>query len=147
MRGLLLVLILLLGLVACGPAAASAPAPLTAEAVAASLGTSGLPVVDVRVLTAESDDNHLLGRPGQYTGKILWRDSRTEPGIRNDATIELFPDQASLERRKAYLEPFVVLPITAQYMEVNAGRRLLMRLPHDLTPDQVVAYRDWFARL
>jgi hypothetical protein len=71
-------------LVACGAPGAPAAPPITPDAVAASLRASGLPVSGVVVHTPETDPNHLLGRPGQYTGKIDFHDER---GPRDEGTM------------------------------------------------------------
>src|SRR5687768_6551864 len=94
---------LLAGLALVGCGRAPARPPLTGETVAASLRGSGLPVTGVRVLTADTDPNKLLGRPGEYTAKVSWQDGRA-PGEANDATIEVFATADDLKRRKAYTE-------------------------------------------
>lgn len=143
MRWLVAVLALLV--VACGPPPAPTAAPLTAEGVAAALGASGLPVSDVRVLTAETDPNKLLGRPGQYVGKINWRDGRAGEDA---CKLEVFADRASMQRWVDYTGGLAkASPLLVEYVEPHPSKPAVMRLPKELTPDQVAAYRAWFARL
>jgi hypothetical protein len=131
-------------LLGCGGAAR---APLTAEAVVASLRGSGLPVTEVREFTAESDPNKLLGRPGQYTLKVSWQDTRAA-GEGQDATVEVFATAEALAQRKAYTKAIADTGgFFAQYIETNDGRLALLRLPHQLTPEQAKPYRDWLAAL
>src|SRR6266542_488796 len=137
-RPLLVMVLLLTGCVAVRPALSSA-------AVAASLSASRLPVSDVRVFTAADDPNKLLGRPNQYIGKVSWKDLR-EPD--DDATIEVFPDTATLKARTTYTETISKSAgMFAQYIVPNEQRLALMRLPHRLTPDDAEAYKAWFAAL
>jgi hypothetical protein len=148
LRGLLLGVVLAgLALVGCGSGGPAPKPPLTGDGAAAALRGSGLPVTDVRVFTAETDPNKLLGRPGEYTHKVSWQDTRT-PGEGNDATIEVFATADDLKRRKAYTEAIARTGgLFAQYVEANEARLALLRLPHDLTPDQAKGYRDWLAAL
>jgi hypothetical protein len=102
---------------------------------------------DLIVYTAETDTNSLLGRPGQYTGKVSWTDPRA-PQQRLNATIELFADDATLQARFAYLDPILKSsPLFLQYMYRNDGRRLLLRVPKELTPAQAQSYADWLRKL
>jgi hypothetical protein len=128
-------------------APAPAAAPLTPDRFVAQLQTSGMPVTATVVHTPESDPNKLLGRPGQYTGKINWTDTRTGAAAQGDATIELFADRQTLDARKAYVEPFTKTSLFAQYLYAHPTRLALMRLPHELTPEQAKQYEDWFNKL
>lgn len=121
----------------------AAPPPLDVE-VAGSLQAS-LPVEQVRIFDAQTDPNRLLGRPGQYVGKVSWRDTRAPD---SDATIELFADEPSLLARQRYVEAIVSSGgIFGQYVYANGPRLALLRLPFALTPDQAAEYAAWLATI
>ena len=136
---------------------------LTGDTLAAALKASGMPITEIVIYTPESDPNKLLGRPGQYVAKVNWRDQRTEPTpfptvsgfafpttepTPPDATIEVFPDDATLRTRQEYTEAISKSsPLLLQYIYANTARRALMRLPKDFTPDQAQAYQAWLATL
>ena len=121
--------------------------PLTDKDIASALAVLTPTVTDVIVFTAETDTNKLLGRPGQYIGKVNWTDPRA-PQQKQNATIELFADDATLQARFAYLDPILKSsPLFLQYMYRNDARRLLLRLPKELTPAQAQVYADWLATL
>jgi hypothetical protein len=96
------------------------------------------------VLSAETDPERLLGRPGQYSDKLSWRDTRAG----DDATLELFPNLASLQARKLLMESRNTRDGTAlQYIFDRPGRLALLRISRALTAEQARAYEDWFAQL
>jgi len=121
------------------------PAPeLDGDVVAAALLASGLPIVDVRVFTAETDPEKALGRPNQYNHKVSWRDTRAD----GDASIEVFPTLASLEARKRLADARNSREGNlSEYLYARTGRRALMRLPRALAPEHAREYEDWFERL
>lgn len=128
------------------PTVAATRAPLLGDAVAAAVRASGIPVTDLVVFTAETDPNKLLGRPGQYIAKVSWKDPRVSTA--DLATIEVFPDAASLQARFAYIDGiFKSSPMLLQWMYRNEARLALLRLPKELTPDQAKQYEDWFKTL
>lgn len=142
------VMIFVLGLFLVGCGSPAAPT-LTGDQVATSLRGSGLPTTGVQVFTAETDPNKLLGRPDQYTAKVSWFDSRVEPqdGL-TSATVEVFSDAASLDARFKYTDAIQKSTSAfAQYIYRNDGRRVLLRLPHDLTAAQAAEYQRWLATL
>lgn len=143
MRVLLVALLLLAGCTSAMPTAK----PLTAETLNASLTASGLPVANVTTFTAETDVNHLLGRPNQYVAKVNWDDTRLDTQ-QNDLTVEVFTSVADLQARQKYIDALGKgSPLFAQYIVPNEPRLALMRLPHQLTPEQAEAYKAWFAAL
>ena len=119
-------------------AATAAPAALTVTDALKAFEAAGLAVSNVEEMTAESDTNSLLGRPGQYTGKVNWVDERhAEVGAGN--TVEAFATEADLQRRKEYIEQVTAgTPFLLQY--IVAHRNLLLRLDKALTPDEAAAY-------
>ena len=130
-------------------AAMPTPAPITAQAVLDAFKSAGLPLQDVDVYTAENDPNSLLGRPGQYTGKANWNDSRHPPekieGFDDEDeggnnTVEVFPDEAGMAKRRAYVESVTGnAPMFLQY--VYGHRNALVRLDKKITPDQAAEYQ------
>jgi hypothetical protein len=145
MRRVLPVLLLLVALVAApGANAQEAPAP-DAASVAATLTEMGPPVGDVRLFDAETDPNRLLGRPGQYIGKVSWRDERAPD---SNATLEFFADEPALRARERYTEAISRAggPFT-QYIYANPSRLALLRLPFALTPEQAAEYDAWLQAL
>src|SRR6266480_581810 len=68
------------------PTATSTPSPTptpvpqaahtgqSADQILQGLKAKGLPIGAVTTYTAASDPNHLLGRPGQYTDKVSFKD-------------------------------------------------------------------------
>ena len=124
-----------------------APTPMSGEAFAASLGKSGIATTDVIVYTADNDQNKLLGRPGQYVGKVNWTDMRA-PAQKQQATVEIFADDASMQARFTYLDGILKSsPLLLQYMYRNDARRLIVRVPKELTPAQAGEYEAWLKTL
>jgi hypothetical protein len=123
----------------------------TPDDAAYSLGGSGLPVEALVIYTPETDPNHLLGRPGQYTGKISWHDVRAGDMDTTDleSTVEFYPTLASLQSRATYLQKLsdASATIFGQYLLEDDSRLLLMHLPFALTPDQVAEYQTWLGTL
>src|SRR5215216_4085018 len=120
--------------------ATSGPTP-DGESVAAALRASTLPVVDVLVLTPESDPDKLLGRPNQYTDRVSWQDARAS----GDASLEIFSNLASLQARKLLLESRNVQDGRPhEYIYDRPERRMLLRIPRTLTPEQAREYETWF---
>ena len=75
---------------------------MTAQQAVAALGESIPELKLVQVYTAANDPNHLLGRPGGYTSKAAFSDSRVSPadveGLDKDAierggSVEVFKTQ------------------------------------------------------
>lgn len=113
---------------------------LDAPAAVRRLATGGV-AGDAQASTAESDPNHLLGRPGQYTQRVTF----TIPGVKgdNDPTscqrggcVEAWPDQASAQRRADYITAIAKgLPAAVEYDTVRSDG-LLLRVAGAATPDQ-----------
>jgi CheY-like chemotaxis protein len=140
-------LLLLVPLVVACQAMPVATPPMDGQALANHLRSSPLPITQVEVFTAESDTNQLLGRPTQYIAKVSWRDSRLTDTI-SRPTIEGFANMADLNQRATYTEAISKSGgAFAQYIFRNDRRLLLMRLPHELTPDQAEEYRAWLNKL
>lgn len=115
--------------------------------IAAALAQLAPVPTDAVIYTAETDTNKLLGRPSQYVGKLNWTDPRV-PTQKLGATVEMFTDDASMQARFTYLDRILKSsPLFLQYIYRNDARRLILRVPKELTPDQAKAYEDWFKKL
>ena len=134
-----------------GSAAAAIPSTneivssATELVLVSSLKSSGLPVQNVQALTAANDPEKQLGKPGQYSSKITWRDQRAAS---EDATIELFPDEASMRAR---LQALQAVPKTApQYTPFLIGdpaKKALIRLPKGMPSDGPQGYQRWLSTI
>lgn len=81
------------------------------------------------IYTAESNQNHLPGRPGQYVGKVSWTDARA-PVQNSQAAAEIFADDASMQARFAYFDGILKSsPLLLQHIYRNDVRRLILRVP------------------
>ncbi|WP_030300969.1 hypothetical protein [Streptomyces katrae] len=129
-----------------GGDASSAFAAVSAAVPSAKLGTT---------VTAESDQNHMLGRPNGYTSKITFTDARipaeqTE-GREADAlelggSIEVFPTAAEAKARAEYIQAASkALPALAEYDYLHGGT--LVRVSRLLTPAQAADYEKAATKL
>ena len=139
--------------------APSAPAPatqarviaLTAGQVTRALQARGLPVTGIEVLTAASDPNHLLGRPGEYTSKTEFADSRITgeagQGVAAGGSVEVFAGHAGAVRRARYIQAIVQAdPALGAEYDYVAGA-VLLRVSGQLTPAQARRYKTALAAI
>ena len=86
------------------PARQARHAP-SAEEVVVAFRQAGLPVAGYTVYTAETDEQHLLGRSGQYVSKATFADRRLvgdggeRTGLDTGGAVEVFADAAAATRR------------------------------------------------
>lgn len=123
-----------------------APTAVTATGDAESYGerlvAAGLPITDIVVVTEETDDNQMLGRPGQYTSKIYFIDERHrgegfEPSEQN--SIEVFGSEEDANRRREHVQGVIdEMPMFNQYI-IQSGPAVL-RLDKAITPSEARAY-------
>jgi hypothetical protein len=142
---------------AAAAAAAGTPSatarPPTARQLVLGLRSAGLPVGKMRVYTAATDGNHLLGRPGAYTGKVSFRDTRIHDGgggyaVSSGGSLEIYASSADATRRAAYVSAIFSSSSPAVPTEHDVVRgRVFLRLSHVLTPAQVRAYVAALRRL
>ncbi|MGV4980967.1 hypothetical protein ACVB8X_29570 [Streptomyces sp. NRAIS4] len=100
-------------------------------------------------VTAENDPNRLLGRPGQYTSKVTFTDSRiktsdvegTKQGdVERGGAVEVFAGSSDAQSRAKYIQAVTKsMPALAEYDYVHGT--VLVRVSHDLTPKQAAAYK------
>lgn len=147
-----------LALAACAPASGGTPAPTvtpkvhhagqSAQQIVAGLKAKGLPIGEMFAFTAESDQNHLLGRPHQYVGKVSWRDTRVNESDSHGAdisasdggSVEVFANLADAEARAHYVETIAAGGGIFSEYDYSDGT-VLLRVSKDLTPDQAKAYQ------
>lgn len=147
LAGLFLVFALVLG--GCGSQEKAQPTPklpTNAEEVVKALKESGLPIGDVQVFTAENDPNSLLGRPGQYTSKVNFVDTRiNEPisegiSITNGGSVEVFASMEDAKKRYDYVSN-IAKSGPAIFVEYDyLVGKVLLRISGKLTPQQAAEY-------
>lgn len=137
--------------------AAQTPAATKVDASAAFKALTALvPSVKLTgVVTAANDGNHLLGRPGQYTSKITFSDSRIPSsetaGLKADdvssgGSIEAFDNAADAQARAKYVEAVTKsVPAFAEYDYLHGT--ILIRVSQLLTPDQAATYKTAVAKI
>jgi len=127
-----------------------APVALTARQVAIALKAKGLPVSITDVYTAATDPNHLLGRPGGYTSKIIFADPRARDpqnasgghDVAEGGSIEVYATHAGAVRRASYIEAVTqAAPILGAEYDYVSGR-VLLRVSGILTPAQARQYEE-----
>jgi len=144
-----------LALANCGGAATNTPeAPAKprvtkAEDVTAAFAKAGLKVTDVTVVTDKTDDNQLLGRPGQYTSKVFFYDARHPKSAaegQGENTVEVFGTDADAKARHDYIDQVTKgVPMLLQY-QLRQGRALV-RFDKEALPSEVDEYRKVLAGL
>ena len=125
----------------------------SAQQLVLELRASGLPIGKIKVYTASTDGNHLLGRPGQYTGKVSFRDRRIRDGgagyaVSSGGSLEVFATSGDARRRAAFVSSIFesaspAVPSEHDYVRGN----VFLRLSHVLTPAQTRAYEAALRRL
>lgn len=118
---------------------------LTAARVTRALKARGLPIASVQIFTAADDPNHLLGRPGEYTSKTEFADTRITgeagQGVAAGGSVEVFPDHAGAVRRARYIQALVQAdPALGAEYDYVAGA-VLLRVSGQLTPAQARRYK------
>lgn len=106
-------------------------------------------------VTAENDDNHLLGRPHEYTSAIKFTDTRVNRGDVMGAKkgdvdwgggVEVFTNHADTQARATYIQAVTSkLPMFTEYDYVYDD--CLVRVSHYLTPTQAADYKTAGAKL
>jgi hypothetical protein len=135
-----------LGLASCLTACTSGPPP-TAEQVTNQLATQVHTASLTTVFTAETDPDKLLGRPGGYLSKTEFADSRIKAdpaapdGMNRGGSVEVFADTNGATKRREYLETTRnTMPILGSEYDYQGGP-ILVRVSHELTPDQAAEYK------
>jgi len=122
--------------------------PLTSDEIIAAFKDAGLPIGTVQVYDANNDPNTLLGRPGQYTAKFNFADTRLEQPEDDvlGGSIESFENETDLQNRVDYVKGITEsTPMFAEYQYTNG--LMFLRLDKALTPDQAAEYDKVFQAL
>lgn len=143
-------------LAASTPAAPASTAPedalagKDAEAVVLWLASQGLPVEVTKVYDETTDPNERLGRPGGYTSKAAFGDSRIPKSkyVGADAdssdrggSVEVFTDEAGAVARAAEVQKKLKdFGLGTEWDYVVGG--VLVRVSGNVTPSQAKAYQD-----
>lgn len=131
------------------PAHAATLYSMNAYQIITEFKNAGHPVENIINYSAETDDNHLLGRPNQYTSKVNFADSRLSQYNSSDpngGTIEVFNNYSDALKRKQYLD-IVYNSFPGLRMYIYQYSNVLVRLSFDLTPGQTGVYQDGFRKL
>lgn len=116
------------------------------EEILLALQSAGLPIGEYDVYTAATDPNGLLGRPLQYTGKLVFRDTTLQPlqsqiEMGDGGTIEVFDSAEHAQARYDYvMDVIATTPILAHYLYLEDT--LLLRVSGRLMPDQAAVYGE-----
>ena len=145
-----------------GPAATSGPAAPSGSPTPAAPPKAALTAVQALaqitntiptakqsiVITDENDKNHLLGRPGQYTSRVTFTDSRIKPAdvegldqddVERGGMIEVFANPADAKTRSDYIQAIVKkMPAWLEYDYPHGI--YLVRVSKFLTPAQAAEY-------
>ena len=116
----------------------------TSGGVVRALKAHGLPIGQVTVFDASTDPAHLLGRPGYYTGKAAFQDTRIKGS--HDPTdfgagggVELFADAGAAKKRVDFMRSLGTGG--ASFDDYNYQRgRVYLRISNELTPAQAHRY-------
>lgn len=126
----------------------------SADQIVNGLKGKGLPIGDVFTYTATNDPNNLLGRPGQYTSKDNFKDTRissTDTGaditVSDGGAVEVFANATDAQKRFAYLQSISTSgnAMFAEYEYLDGVA--ILRVSSQLTPDQAKAYQAAFTSL
>jgi len=136
-------------------AATTAPQPAhtgqTAIQIVQALKMKGLHIGEMFSYTPDNDLNHLLGRPGQYTGKAEFKDTRisgTETGaaisVSDGGSVEVFATTGDAQHRFAYLQALSTSgnALFAEYEYLDGVA--ILRVSSQFTPTQAKAYETAF---
>jgi hypothetical protein len=153
MRGVVLAAVLVSVSLMIGTASGATPGSRSAQQLVLELRAAGLPIGKVKVYDRSSDGNHLLGRPGQYTQKVNFRDLRIRDGaggysVASGGSLEVFATNADARRRAAYVSAIFdsasqAIPSERDYVVGN----VFLRLSYRFTPGQAERYRAALRRL
>jgi hypothetical protein len=132
-------------------ASPAAAVTLTAAQATRALKKHGLPVTSIQIFTAADDPNHLLGRPGEYTSKTEFADTRITgeagQGVAAGGSVEVFPGHVGAVRRARYIQTLVQAdPALGAEYDYVAGA-VLLRVSGQLTPSQARRYKRVLAAI
>ena len=130
--------------------AAAASSPLTADAILAKFKAAQLPVASTYAFTADTDPNHLLGRPNGYVAKLSWTDSRIPASDTSGAqqgdvalggSLEQYATTAAAQARETYIQGILKAdPMLGTEYDYVVGD-VVVRVSQYLTPAEAQAYQ------
>lgn len=119
---------------------------LDATGLLAVIEARGVPVAESKTYDASSDPNEQLGRPGGYTSKVSWHDSRLGKSddfdVDGGGSIETFPSSQDAQRRFDYVDGITRGNAMLNEYHWIVGGVHFLRVSKSLTPDQANQYRD-----
>lgn len=146
----LLAVMLALGVTACST---ETPPPRTADTVVKAIAAKVAAARPGFVYTADTDPNHLLGKPNGYTSEATFTDNRISPAdtagvrpgsIQKGGSVEVFADASGAairQQRIAQMEKDA--PLLGSEYTFTDGPALL-RVSGRLTPNQAAEYAAAF---
>lgn len=123
-----------------GPTLVKKRVPTAAE-ILGSMKSAGVPMKAVQDFTEETDPNHLLGRPDQYTSKAEFKDPRYPHA--DTISVEVFSNPEDAKVRHDYIATVtkgVAFLVQYQYLDGPA----LLRAPHAILPKDAKKYEVAF---
>ncbi|OFI39472.1 hypothetical protein BIU82_14200 [Arthrobacter sp. SW1] len=122
--------------------------PADATALASALKARIPEIAKVTAVTEATDENNLLGRPGQYVSLAWIGDKRAMPersGIDGGAVIEVFANAEDMKTRSDYIQKMLkeMGPVAGTEYHYFSGTAML-RVNGKLTPTQAKAYESAF---
>jgi hypothetical protein len=126
----------------------------TALQILQSLKTHSLPVGVYFNYTGDNDVNHLMGRPGQYTGKLNFKDTRilssdagVNIGVPDGGSIEVFANMTDAKHRFAYIQAISTsgAAMFAEYEYLDGAA--ILRISPQLSPGLAAQYKAAFEAL
>jgi hypothetical protein len=135
------------------PTASPTPTPKTASDILTALKAQKMPIGETFVVTADNDVNKLLGRPGQYTSKVMWKDTRVtiayinhtgaDIDVSDGGSIEVCSTIVDAQNRFKYIQTISKSSSMFAEYEYLDGTAIL-RVSSQLTPTQAQAYDTAF---
>lgn len=116
----------------------------TASEIVAGFKQAGLPIAETKDFTAADDPNEQLGRPGGYTSKTSWHDSRLEAAdfdVDGGGSVEVFATEDEAKKRIEYIDS--VTKSSPMLNEYHWAKGIVvLRVAKGLTPDQAEEYHS-----
>jgi len=113
----------------------------TAEELVVALRQAGLPILGWTLITGPTDPDGLLGRPGQYTSKVVFSDRRLVGGggteaanLADGGAIEVFASAGAAARR--------VPALAGKGARVSRNGRVVLAVSTRLAAVSAVKYRE-----
>jgi hypothetical protein len=117
---------------------------LTAADVVQQLKAAGLPIGKVTTYSPATDPSFQLGRPGQYTSKANFRDTRvenrTDPAdVSAGGSVEVYASRDDASKRADFLRSVTGGGATSGEYDYLRGR-VFLQVSKKLTPAQAKTY-------